>query len=304
MDFKQFEYVLTVFEEKNFSRAAKKLYISQPSLSQYIGRIENRLGITIFDRTANPIKLTNEGEVYIETAKNILNLVEQMKRKFHDISKLNIGKLNIGLTPSKANYILPKILPCFKEKYPYIDLSITEASSSTLEELLAKDMVDICLMNLPLKNSNLEYVPILTERILLCAPHDYKFKKNSQNKDYPEIDISDLKDEWFILLKPDQRIRQINNILFYKAGFKPKILLETMNIETAQRLTSEGMGFCFVPESAIMYGLACQPNYFSLGNPALTWTIAIVFNKNAYKTKAAEAFAEITKTVVSKMTML
>lgn len=304
MDSKQYDYVLAVADEKSFSKAAKKLFISQPSLSQYINRLEQQLGVTLFDRSTSPLLLTYEGELFIETALKIKHLNEQLKKKYDDITELKSGRLNIGLTPSKANNPLPKILPLFKEKYPEVELIITEASSSDLEDLLVKGIVDVCMMNLPIINKNIEYEPILNERILLAAPADFICKSDSNisnGSEYSEIDLKILENEQFILLKPDQRLRQIGNNLFANAGYKPKVLLETRSIETSLRLAAAGMGFCFVPESTVMFSnLVHSPKYYVIGNPPLTWTLAIASRKNIYRTKAAVAFSEIAKQVVCK----
>lgn len=303
MDYKQYDYVLTVAEEKSFSKAAKRLFISQPSLSQYINRIENQLGVSLFDRSTTPLGLTYEGELFIETALKIKNLNEQLKKKYADITELKAGRLNIGLTPSKATNPLPTILPYFKKKYPNIELIITEASSSELEELLSKGIVDVCMMNLPIVNKNIEYEPIFNEKILLAAPEDFVYKSDNINYNgkYPEIDLKILENEQFILLKPDQRIRQIESHLFSDAGFKPKILLETRSIETALRLTAAKMGFCFVPEAMVTStNLQNPPKYYIIGNPPLTWTLVIAYRKDVYKTKAAAAFSEIVKQIMCK----
>ncbi len=301
MDLKQFEYVLTINEERSFSKAAKKLFISQPSLSQYINRLETQLGVNIFDRNTSPLTLTYEGELYIETALNIMSLLDNLQKKFDDISNLKIGRLNIGLTPSKANNPLPSILPAFKEKYPGIEFIITEASSYELEDMLSHGLVDLCLMNLPIKSKNIEYEEILSEKMYLAAPPSYKSPTTVTRDKYPLIDIKSLENEQFILLHADQRLRQIANTVFANAGIKPKIMLETSSIETALRLSAAGMGFCFVPESYIGYsGLMHQPQFFSFGEPAFTWTLVIAFRQNAYRTKAASAFADIVKEVVGK----
>jgi DNA-binding transcriptional LysR family regulator len=302
MDFKQYEYVLTIAEEKNFSRAAKRLFISQPSLSQYINRLETQLGVTLFDRTVTPLALTYAGELYIETANKIIALSNQLQKKYADISQLKTGRLNIGLTPSKANTPLPMILPVFKNKYPNIDLIITEGSSDELEEMLTKGIVDVCMLNLPIQNSDIEYEEILDEKILLAAPPSFTDYEQTFNGNYPEIDIKKLKDENFILLKPNQRLRQISNMIFGKAGIKPKIILETRSIETSLRLCSVGMGFCFVPETAVLNSrLENSPKLFVVNNPPLIWTLTIAYRKNSYHTKASLAFAEIAKQVLKPM---
>ncbi len=301
MDLKQFEYVLTINEERSFSKAAKKLFISQPSLSQYINRLETQLGVTIFDRNTSPLTLTYEGELYIETALNILSILDNLQKKFDDVSDLKIGRLNIGLTPSKANNPLPDILPVFKEKYPGIDITITEAASSELEDLLSHGMVDLCLMNLPIKSKNIEYDEILKEKIYLAAPPAYNGTTEDRGEKYPFINIENLADEPFILLHSDQRVRQIADNFFANAGIKPKILLETSSIETALRLSAAGMGFCFVPESYISSSyLVNAPKYYSFGEPAFSWTLVIAYRQNAYRTRAANAFADTVKEVLGR----
>lgn len=301
MDLKQFEYVLTINEERSFSKAAKKLFISQPSLSQYINRLETQLGVTVFDRNTSPLTLTYEGELYIETALNILSILDNLQKKFDDVSDLKIGRLNIGLTPSKANNPLPDILPVFKEKYPGIDITITEAASSELEDLLSHGMVDLCLMNLPIKSKNIEYDEILKEKIYLAAPPAYSGTTEDRGEKYPFISIESLAEEPFILLHSDQRVRQIADNFFANAGIKPKILLETSSIETALRLSAAGMGFCFVPESYISSSyLVKTPKYYSFGEPAFSWTLVIAYRQNAYRTKAANAFADTVKDVLGR----
>jgi DNA-binding transcriptional LysR family regulator len=301
MDLKQFEYVLTINEERSFSRAAKKLFISQPSLSQYINRLEGQLNITIFDRSTSPLNLTYEGELYIETAKNILNILENLQKKFDDVSELKKGRLNIGLTPSKASNPLPAILPVFKEQYPGIELIITEATSSELEDMLVRGHVDVCMMNLPIKDRNIEYEPIMTENIFLAAPPNYKPEGINENEKYPVIDIRALENEEFILLHPGQRLRQIADTLFMKAGIKPKILLETASIETALRLSATGMGFSFVPESNVRFSdMTNPPKYYSIGESGFSWTLVIAYKQNSYRTKAVKAFAEIVRQVITE----
>ncbi len=299
MDLKEFEYVLAINEEKSFSKAAKKLFISQPSLSQYINRLESQMGITIFDRNTIPLSLTYAGELYIRSIKDIINIVENLHKEFDDISSLRKGRLKIGLTPSKANNPLPEILPVFRKEYPGIDLEIVEDNSSVLEDMLLHGQVDLCMMNLPIKSRGIEYEPIIKENLYIAAPPDYVPKQTVKNDTpYPQIDIRELSDEQFIFLHPSQRLRQIADTVFAKANIKPHVLLETSGIETAMRLSAAGMGFCLVPEFSAKYaGLTKQPKYYSLSSD-LNWTLVIAYRENAYKTKASVAFAETVKKVV------
>lgn len=301
MDSKEFEYVLAINEERSFSKAAKKLFISQPSLSQYINRLESQLGVTIFDRNTIPLSLTFEGELYIESIRAIMNIITNLHKNFEDISNLKMGRVNVGLTPSKANNPLPAILPAFKKLYPGIELIITEQNSSELEDLLTRGLVDVCLLNLPIKSKGIEYEPIIKENIYLAAPPDYippSYVDKSEK--YPQINISDIKDEQFILLHSGQRLRQIADSVFNEENIKPKILLETASIETSLRLSASGMGFSFVPSSSVRFaGLTNPPQYFKLTHD-LNWTLVIAYREGAYKTKAVKAFSEVAKKVITE----
>ncbi len=301
MDLKEFEYVLAINEERSFSRAAKKLFISQPSLSQYINRLEGQMGVTIFDRNTIPLSLTYEGEIYIESVKAIMTIVANMHKSFEDVSDLKIGRVNIGLTPSKANNPLPAILPHFKREYPGIELIITERNSSELEDMLIRGQVDVCLLNLPIKSKGIEYEPIVKENIYIAAPPDYEPPSYVDTSEkYPQISISDIQNEQFILLHSSQRLRQIADTVFNDENIKPKILLETSSIETSLRLSASGMGFSFVPESSVRFaGLTNPPKYFKLPY-GLNWTLVIAYREGAYRTKSVKAFAEIAKKVITE----
>lgn len=300
MDLKEFEYVLTINEERSFSKAAKRLFISQPSLSQYINRLEGQLGVTIFDRNTIPLSLTYEGELYIESIKNIINIINDLQKKFDDITELKKGRINIGLTPSKANNPLPIILPVFKKKYPEIEIIITEATSSVLEDMLLKGAVDVCLMNLPIKAKGIAFEPIMNENIYIAAPQSFEPKTAEDAKPYPKINIAELAGEPFILLHPDQRLRQLADNMFESTNIKPKIMLETRSIETALRLSASGMGFCFVPESFIKFSdLTNPPKYYSIKGKDFSWTLVVAYRENVYRTKAVNAFAKVVKEILS-----
>lgn len=303
MDLKQFEYVLTVVEEKNFSRAAKKLFISQPSLSQYINRLEGQLGFAIFDRSTTPIALTYEGEMYVETALNILDLIENFDKKIRESSLLKAGRLNLGLTPSKASNSLPAILPVFKEKYPGIDLNITEATSSQLENMLIEGKIDLCMINLPIQNKNIEYQTILTERLFLAAPPNFSspYEVRNINDEFPTIDLKYLSEQDFILMHPDQRIRQISDSSFLNAGIRPKILMETGSIDTALRLSASGAGFSFVPESSVRFaGLVNPPKYYKV-NDCFSWTLVVAYKHNNGNVKIRNAFIDTVRAVIKEI---
>ena len=303
MEFKQFEYILMIDKEKSFSKAAKKLFISQPSLSQYVARLENQLGVSLFNRSTTPLTLTDQGEIFVATAASILKQLDDMKKNFDDFSNLKSGKLNIGLTPSKANAPLPEVLSVFREKYPGITVSITEGPSLALEDMLIKGMVDICMMNLPIANPNIDYDEINKEKIYIAAPPDFSLPNENKEDGFNKIRFKDIAKMPFILLRPEQRLRQFSEQVFAKAGVKPNIFLETSSIETSLRLSAAGMGFSFVPEHYLTsLNLETKPKYYSIIDNSFdwAWTLVIAYRRTAYKPNAVNAFAQVAKEVVSQ----
>lgn len=300
------KYILTIAEERSFSKAAQKLYIAQPSLSQYVIKLEQQLGVELFDRTTTPIRLTYDGELYAETARHILDLNTQLLQQMEDSSNLKKGRLILGLPPSRSTYILPVILPVFHQKFPGIEIVLVEGSSSELEEYAIKRDTDITIIPLPVKENLFSYVPILTEEILIAIPPNHSLsiveKELCHKQKRPCIGLEQLREEPFILTKQNQKLRQIADDLFLQAGFKPRIILETKSIEAAHAMVAAGVGITFIPDTVIWFGQITQsPSYFSIESLAPTRTVAVAYLKGRYLSRAAFEFIEVAKEIKNSL---
>lgn len=297
MDFNQLEYVIAIAEEKSFSKAAKKLYISQPSLSEYIMRLEKQLGVKLFDRSTSPLTLTFAGEKYIETAKNILNSKKHLMNELCDISDSKKGRITIGIPVPTERYILPLVLPEFCKKFPNVEIVIEGHSARQLEELLMTGKIDIAIMHLPIQDSRILYEPISIERVFLIAPPGHHTRSLIELEKGQKFDFSCLKNEKFILIKPGHRMRFIADELFKRAQFEPNILIEVRNIDTAYNLANAGMGFTLVPEDIIrFFNINNYMNYFLIDD--INFILAVAYRKGDYITKACHEFIKITKEVI------
>jgi DNA-binding transcriptional LysR family regulator len=298
MDFHQFEYVMAIAEEKSISKAAKKLYISQPSLSQYIMRLENNLGVKLFDRSASSMILTFAGEVYVETAKNILNLNTQMERELSDIAGSKKGRIAMGVPNQTGRHILPLVLPKFHKKFPGIEIVVEEDVTMKLEEMLLGGKIDIAILNLPIQNEKIVYETISIERMFLTAPKDHWIccSQTDLKNDF-KLDFNCLRDEKFVLLEQGQRMRFLADEIFHRANFKPNVLLEIKNLDTAYRIAAAGMGFTFVPENVIWLLNADCYNNFLIDD--MTMTSVVAYRSGEYITNATGEFINITKEIMS-----
>ncbi|TQR46821.1 LysR family transcriptional regulator [Paenibacillus popilliae] len=294
MEFRQLLYAVQIAQERNFSRAAEKLHIAQPSLSQQLSKLEKEIGVLLFQRTTNSVELTHAGEIFVDRAQKMLDAMEQLKNEMADISQTKRGKVVIGTMPITGSHILPHVLPQFHERYPAIDLVLVEdTSTSNLERMTAQGKNDLCLLSLPLTDDSLTYRPVVEEEILLAIPPQHSLAKQHCECSEPSpVSLSDLRDESFILLKRGQGFRQITVQLCQEAGFTPNVVFESTNIETVQSLVAAGMGVALVPSFiATAPRSEFVPLYLPLtGRPSRTLVIA--YREGRYMSHAAEAFMQ------------
>lgn len=162
------EYVYAVYEEGGFSRAARKLCISQPSLSANVKRIENKIGYPLFDRAGSPVKLTECGEKYIRSAKEIMRVETEFSDYINDLGQLRTGSLALGAGSLYAAWVLPQLLGAFSGMYPHIKVDLLEENTSELALLLQTGRIDLMLDNCQLDRKLYECV-ICREEVLFLA---------------------------------------------------------------------------------------------------------------------------------------
>jgi len=289
------QYVVQIALDKNFSRAAEKLHIAQPSLSQQIAKLERELGILLFQRNTNSVDLTYAGSIFAERAQKILDLVAQLQQEMDDISQMRKGRLMIGSLPITGAHVWPKVLPVFQQRYPEIEIVLVEETTAVLEQLTASGQTDVSLLTLPLQEKSLDFIPLIEEEIYLALPPQHPLAGESEG-----VSLSAFADEPFILLKKGQGFRDTSNKLCEDAGFTPKVVFESSNIETVQSLVAAGMGVAFVPQMVARAGWSQHaPAYVSIKEPYTPYrTIVIAHKRDRYMSRAADVFI---KTMLESM---
>ncbi len=299
MNDKNFDYFLTIAEQKNLSRAAEKLFISQPSLSQYLNRLENELGVKLFDRTKSPLRLTYAGERYLRYIKQVMALNKQMYAEFDEIKSNRRGRLTVGINTQRGAFMLPEIIPRFYEKFPCVELKIMEGSSDYMENLLMKDKIDFCFLNLTNYDEEFSYEHLMHEKIFLVSHKNHPIVSgiNTSLEKPVNIDINWFKEQPFISLMPDQNLSVLAANLFGKYGLKQNVVMETSNLTTALNLVAQNIGyFTFVPEVYARHSLNIDKlSFFTVDTPELCWPLNIVYKKDSYLSRAALHFIDVTK---------
>lgn len=292
------EYFLTVAAEKSISKAAEKLYISQPYLSQHIIRLEESFNIKLLDREKTPLSLTPAGEIYAQYLESSQQLYNKLIRDFDDLNTNRTQILRIGFSNWRASILLPDILPLFSEAYPNVKLEFFEVRTNELFHLIADDKVDFVIMNTSLDiPDSLIAETILYEKILLVGN-----RKNAVTKEFLQsyaanepLNLHLLEKERMILLRPNLLLaKRINNYLS-----KQQILLQnfihTTNTTTALNLVTQNYGFCFLNET----GIDCTPAsqdlaFFDLNSDDMIHPLCVIYKKKSYLTPIARSFIDLT----------
>lgn len=146
MNEKHMQYVLTVLKEGSFTSAAKKLYVSQPSLSQIIKTAESNLGAPIFNRSTEPITLTPAGQLYVEAARQVTTISTNLKKQVEELSNEEFGKIRLGISVQRGMELLPELYPRFKKRFPHVEIELHEQGSATMEKSVLEGEVGIALL--------------------------------------------------------------------------------------------------------------------------------------------------------------
>ncbi|MFR5601801.1 MAG: LysR family transcriptional regulator [Lachnospiraceae bacterium] len=308
LNFLNLEYFLVAAEELNFTKAAKRLYISQQSLSNHIANIEKEFDVVLFNRTT-PLTLTYAGQALMQKARQILDMKEETYQEIADIKDFTTGQLAIGVSHTRGRMLLPEVLPIYKEKFPNIDLKLLEGNSTELDTALVRGEVDLIIGMLPFKVDNIETVPVCDEEILMMVPDavlERVFPENHEEilaKLEENPDVALLKDCPFLLINEGNRVRTISDELFVEAQITPKIALETENIETVMALARKGMGITFYPKMFISsqekinaFMMEKLPlHVYSLNHPKAHGVLGIGYHKGHYMSRATKEFIKTVK---------
>ena len=243
MNLKQALYIRTVAQEGNITAAAKKLYVSQPSLSQMIRQVESEYGVTLFDRTVSPLRLTYAGEKYLTAANVMLMANERLENELREIRQENSGLLRLGISVQRAMQILPVALPWFTMQFPKVSIDLREEGSARLEKLLEDGEIDLALAAIESVSPQLSYTLIEKEIVGVLAGRGAAIAQ--QLPPGTPISLSMIREDAFVSLKPGHSVRVVQDALFRAEGVRPQILLETDSLEVAKRVAIQA-GACML----------------------------------------------------------
>ncbi len=298
MDTKQIEYILKIAEENNITRAAEKLFITQPALNQQLLRLEKELGTQLFHRSRTDWHPTEAGEIYLKNARSMLQIKKETYRIINDMVSEKKGHLSVGFTPGRGIAMFSAVYPKFHKEYPEIIVTPNEMSVKKQQTAISNGDLDIGFLTLcDNQRTSDHYIPIVQEEIFLAIPARHPLSvlhsSKSDENNYHELDIASVKYEPFVLMYKESTVRQMVDHIFKEAAFEPNVLFETASTSTILTMIQANLWCGLIPYNYIknpIEGISC----FSLpSHPA--WSVAATYRKNSYLTHAAEYFIKLAK---------
>lgn len=298
---RQAEYLLAIVEEGSITKAAKRLYVSQPSLSQMVRSVERKYGVVLFERKAGSLKLTYAGEKFIDNVRQMAQLERLLVQQLREIDGGRAGRLSFGITASKGLYLLPEVLPDFRDRFPNIELEIFEGTNQVLEEMIGSRSIDLAVLNYTVHQRHLEYVELPEEEMLLVTPPFHALAARHQARDHrakrPAVSLKAIENEPFVYMPPHHGVRTVVDSIFTSLGIHPPKALEISNNATAYALTAAGVGVTILPDNFIRYVVSdhrCR--YFSISDAVYRRKVAVCHPKAPTVSKSIAYLVDLIRT--------
>lgn len=303
------KYVYEVYKERSFTKAAQNLYISQPSLSARIKKIEEIIGEPLFDRSTTPLQLTEVGKVYIEAAEEITQIEQRVENYINDLAGLKTGNLAVGASTLFAAYVVPSLITQFNQKFPDVHIQLIEGNTAELEEMLGSNALDFVIDNYHYDSILYNKELYCEENILLAVPKHFAVNeelgmyqlsykniknKNYLNQKYPAVPLGRFADLPFIMLTQGNDTRTRGDRLCRNVGFKPNIVLEFNQQSTAYMASSTQLGATFISDILVSQ-LPTFENlvYYKLDGEEAKRKVFFYYKTHKYKTRVMEEFVRM-----------
>lgn len=300
MNDKHIQAILTVLKEGSITAGAKKLFVSQPSLSQMIKNAEANLGAPIFDRSTDPITLTAAGELYVDAARQVQTINVNLAKQIEELQKEEFGTIRLGLPIQQGMEILPKIYPLFRSRFPHVSLELLEVGSSDIEKILLEGGVDIACLTTSPRHEELVYSLIQREELVLLANRETELAKRVLPG--TPLDVTEAAGEVFICIKKGHSVRTLQDSLFISREISPSIGLETESIEVGKRVVASTRAVMVCPDSYTIRDNPADCGYvvYPLLGAENTRHFYACYRKDLYLTRYMKGFLDILQELAAK----
>ncbi|MXQ52154.1 LysR family transcriptional regulator [Shimazuella alba] len=292
MELLQLEYFRTVARLEHMTEAAGVLHITQSSLSKTIQRLEEDLGVALFDRNGRKLRLNEFGRSFLQRVERALLELEEGKREIVDLTSSDYGTLSLAVNTA---YILPDILHRFREIRPQVQFHVQQLQTHEMKKQMKKGEIDFCLSSPPIQGSEVVCDIVFQEEIYVIVPTTHRFA----NRD--RVGLSELKEERFVSLKKGYGIRDLMDIYCEKVGFVPENAYEGNEPATLSPLVQAGLGISFIPKSALQVWSPENIVFLQIKDPVCIREVGLSRHQSRYLSSAAKEFRQVIIEYFQKM---
>jgi len=295
MTITQLTYVLAIAEHKNFTKAAEKCFVTQPTLSTQIQKLEDELSVLIFDRSKKPIELTEVGRKIVHQARNIVNESERIQDIVDQQKGFIGGEFRIGIIPTVMPTLLPMFLKAFIKKYPKVKLKIEELTTEDIIERIRDGHLDAAIAATPLESENIKERVLYYEPFVGYIPEHHRLYKKKT------IDVSDLEIDDMLLLEDGHCFRDgvINLCKAFKDQTNESFQLESGSIETLIKLSNEGLGMTLLPYlHTLELSDKLTSNLHHFNEPTPAREVSIIYHKSELKMQIIDALHNVISGII------
>jgi LysR family hydrogen peroxide-inducible transcriptional activator len=284
MELDQLRYFCAIVEAGGFSRAARQIHVSQPSLSQQIRKLEDELGARLFDRLGRSVRLTELGRAFLPRARGVLRELEAARGDVLERKASIGGTICVGVIPTIAPYFLPSLLTAFSRLHPEARVTVVEEITPLLLEKLRTGSMDVALVALPLpvRGHEFEALPLLKEKLYAVLPSRHPLARGAQ------LSLGDLSEEPFLLLRDGHCFRETAVAACKRAHLNPQIVFESGQFSSILSMVSAGLGVSVVPEMAVEKRPGCR--FVPLADERAFRTVGAITPRGKSATRLQEAF--------------
>lgn len=290
MEVRQLRYLVALADERSFTRAAAREHIAQPALSQQIRRLEDELGLPIAERTTRSVVLTDAGELLVARARRVLAELDAAHEEIQALRGVRAGHVSVGAMHTMGPIDISLALAIFHERFPDVELTVREASSEELAEMLRVDEVDLAFLSVTerIESRGLGLQPLVDEELVVILPPGHALAP------LPEVRMADLAGEEFVSYREGARLRELLIGAGRLAGFEPVIRLESNESVRIRALVAHGLGVAIMPRSdAVRPG--ADVVVAALTEPALARDITFAWRAERRLLPAAQAFVDVVR---------
>ncbi len=315
--FSRKDLIYTVYQEGSISKAAQKLFISQPSLSVMIQKIEEEVGIPLFDRTSKPIRLTEAGQEYIKATEEMLHIEKAFANYLESSQQLQTGSLTIGSNQLLSSLVLPRYIGRFMERYPNIRLNLVDDNSIVLENMAMSGALDLVLDNHPLDRNVFEQHILRKENLLLAVPRAFACNQGLEDHQLSYEDILEGKHLLqstkcppmvsfhkipFVTMTKQNDTRRRSDEILHEAGIKPENILEIDRLVTLYSFVEQGTAASIVSDTLVQYLQSHSGDvvFYRLNSAHASRELYLSYKRNRYYSKAMEAFGGLIQDLLEK----